>query len=187
MMDQRAFLLALLFRMRSNERVRAALSDLGASEEEMHRAHQAAEGLGFETAQAAQYLETLGPPISSAVDTSVDASSPFAGSRMLRFALPLWPGLDFALRAHPAGYTWGRCFLRSVGAATPPLTTVRDLAPWRFVDTEVTQAFGPTKSEDAWAEWEDLSASIPESPGGPARRYLLRFDLGLLQAIEPLG
>ncbi|WP_437673221.1 hypothetical protein [Sorangium sp. So ce131] len=187
MMDKRTLLLYLLSRMRSKERVREALADLGASEEDVNEAYEAADRLGFEaTHAAAHYIDALGPPTSSALDTSVDPSSPFAGSRLLRFSLPTWPELDFAVRAHPTGYAWGRCFLRSLAGATPPLTTVRDLAPWRFVDAEVTKAFGPSKSEDAWAGWEDLSYSIPESPGGPTRRYLLRFDMGLLQAVDPL-
>jgi DNA-directed RNA polymerase specialized sigma24 family protein len=52
---------------------------------------------------------------------------------------------------------------------------------------EITAAFGKPRSEDAWSGWEDLSYLIPEAPGGQVRRYLLRFDLNLLQIIEEYG
>jgi hypothetical protein len=185
MMDERTFQLYLLAHMRSKECVRKALVELDASEDEMHRAYQTADQLGFEATHAAGlYTDALGSPTSSAPDLSIDLSSPFAGSLLLRFSLSAWPGLDFALRAHPTGYAWGRCFLRSLEVATPLLTAVGDLIPWRFVETEVAKAFGPSKSEDAWAGWEDRSYSIPGSIGGPAQRYLLRFDMGLLQTLE---
>jgi hypothetical protein len=185
MMDERTFQLYLLSHMRSKECVRKALVELDASEEAMRQAYQTADQLGFEATHAETlYTDALGSPTSSAVDLSIDPSSPFAGSLLLRFSLSAWPGFDFALRAHPTGYAWGRCFVRPLEVATPLLTAVGDLIPWRFVETEVANAFGPSKSEDAWAGWEDRSYLIPGSIGGPARRYLLRFDMALLQTIE---
>ena len=186
-MNERTLQLYLLSRMRARERVSTALARLGATADEMRLAYEAADRLGLEDTRATtqSFTDALGSPTSTALDTSVEPGSALSGSRWLRFTLPVWPDLDFAVRAHPDGYAWGKCFRRPLDREPPPLLTVHDLAPWRFVESEVTRAFGPSKSEDAWAGWEDLSYAIPETPGGPTRRYLLRFDMDLLQSIEP--
>jgi hypothetical protein len=72
-------------------------------------------------------------------------------------------------------------FDRAKGADAPPLRGVEDLRPWRFVDREVTAALGRPVSLDAWSGWEDLCYTA----GQPPRRYLLQFDMNLLQTVSP--
>jgi len=185
-MDLVTFQLHLLSRMRATSKVDDALQRLSASRQDAARADEEAERLGFyEPIHAAQlYREVLGVPFRCEPERSIGPDSPFAGSTILRFRLPLWPEFDFLVREHPTGYAWGRGFDRTENTKAPPLRSVADLSPWAFVEAEVTTCLGQPNREDAWSGWEDLSYMIAESEGASRRRYLLGFDLNLLQTIS---
>lgn len=183
-LDRRAALLHLISRMHNRECVRAALAVLDASEQEMSSASRMAYPF-YDFHPAMRYLDALGPPATVTPNTSADPASCLAGGRLIRVTLPLWPGIDFALRMTRVGVPYGGRFLRSVQAEPPRLTCVHDLVPWQYVDTEIEEAWGPSDMVDGWTDWATHRMKIPESPGAPARPYLLGFDMGLLQWVEP--
>jgi hypothetical protein len=188
-LDRRLFQLYLLSRMRAEAAVVEALRRLQASSEDLGAAAAAAEEAGFEGPfhSASLYTQVLGAPAASAPDVAPVANPAFAGSLLHRYHLELWPELDFVVRETRDGQPWGVGFARPPGASAPPLSSLQDLAPWRFVEEEVAARLAGRKSEDAWSGWEDLSCLVPVTPGGPPRRYLLGFDFNLLQTIAPLG
>jgi hypothetical protein len=179
----RSFDLYLLSRMRALRQVDAALVRLSASREEMTEAAASVVRAGFEelVIPVRRYWDVLGTPDREEPETSVGVDSPFAGSQLFRFRRPPWPELDVAVRADRRGYAWGLSFLRGDGVQALPLTSAADLASWRFVRSEIIASFGAPRIEDAWSGWEDLSFELPDEPDGLRRRYLLRFDLDLLQ------
>jgi hypothetical protein len=186
--DRRLFQLYLLSRMRADAAVAEALPRLQASSEELRAAAEAAEEAGFEGPfhRAELYTQVLGLPAVSERDVVAVANPTFAGSLVHRYQLELWPEFDFVVRETRDGQPWGVGFARARGATAPPLASLQDLGPWRFVEEEVAARLAGRQSEDAWSGWEELSYLIPLSPGGPLRRYLLRFDFNLLQTIAPL-
>ena len=187
MMGLFTFELYLLSRMRAASKVDETLQRLNATRLDAERAAAAAEEYGFEEPghSAQLYRDVLGAPVSSEPDLSLGPDSPFAGSTVLRFGLPVWPGFEFVVREHPAGYAWGGGFDRAKGVAVPPLRGLADLRPWQFVEAEVTAGLGRPFSVDAWSGWEDLCYTVELSPEEPPRRYLLQFDLNLFQTISP--
>lgn len=183
-LDRRAALLYLTSLMHNRERVREALTVLDASEQDMHNASQMAYPFHDDFHQAMRYINALGAPVAVTPDTSAEPTSFLAGARFVRFTLPLWHGIDFALRMTRVGMPSGGRFLRSPQSETPRLTSVRDLVPWKFVDTEVSRVFGSFDVLDGWTDWECRRYSIPESSGKPARLYNLLFTMGLLESVE---
>jgi hypothetical protein len=185
--DRFAFQLYLLSQMRPAAVVDAALQSIRATREDLARASDAAVRFGFDSPvhSAQLYREVLGEPSASEKDLSVAPDSPLGGSTILHFNLTLWPGFDFVVREHPDGYAWGAGFDRTRGTAVPGLRSILDLCQWGFQESEVTARLGPPTREDAWSGWEDLSYPIRESPSGPVRRFVLRFDLNLLQSWSP--
>jgi hypothetical protein len=176
--------------MHAVRQVDAALVILGADRTDLAAAIREASEFESVPHAADLYRTVLGPPVSDEIEegetpAGVDASR--ADSRTLRFHLPLWPGMHFAVRKHPSGYAWGVGFVRRVGGRTPRLETAADLAPWTFVDSEITKRFGRPRTEDDWSDWRNLSYSIEEFPGGRIRRFMLTFDFRLLQSVSALN
>jgi hypothetical protein len=185
LLDRRGFQLYLLASMRARRAVADALARLDAVHGDLAIAVATAERTGFaEIGHPARlYATVLGAPVASQPDESADANSSFAGSIADRYELELWPDFDYVVRRTPEGVAWGMGFVRRLRITIPPLATVADLAPWRFVESEIAARFGGRRSEDAWSGWEDVSYEIPASPAAPARRYVLAFDRDLLQTI----
>jgi hypothetical protein len=188
--DTRLFELYLLSHMHAAEdRIEAALATLGSSRPELASAVAEAAVVGFEAVphSAELYYSVLGPPASVTEESGWHVGpSIWTGScTTLRFHLPLWPGLDFAVCDHPNGYAWGPRFVRHAGQALPQLATALDLVPWGVLDVEVTQQFGPPTAEDSWSDWRQLRYRLRRSAAGRMTDLVLTFDFGLLQTVLP--
>jgi hypothetical protein len=183
--DLRTFELALLAGMRAASYVTEALRELAAGEADLRAARERLWEIGFHTPGhlAELYRAILGPPHSVELD-DLPPESPFAGSRSLRFQLPLWPEHDFVVHEHPSGYAWGNGFRAGAERARPPRSAA-DLAPWGFTKEEIEAQLGPGRVEDAWGDFADIVYRIPPTPGASPREYLLAFDFGLLQVVQP--
>ena len=184
-MKTRDFQLHLLSRMRG-ARVDAALVALAATRDAVAAAAAEAQRLALEETvhPTSLYSSILGPPVEEVPEERPPGDS-FHGSRALHFHLPLWPDLAFVVREHPSGYAWGPGFQRRRGGHPPRLATALDLEPWSVVASEVTARFGTPTTSDAWSGWEDLIYEIPPAPGAAPAKMLLRFDLELLQDVQP--
>jgi hypothetical protein len=187
-MKARTYELYLLSQMRAEDRVAAAVAALGASKVDFLDARREAEAAGFETTGHAAriYRDVLGSPVRIEPEPDPNLTGTFVGSVRLHFKLSSWPGFEFVVRETPAGQAWGMGFFRASGEHAPTIESMRDLAPWRFVASEVTGRWGPARVEDGWTGWENLSYTLPRRAGGPPARCLLGFDLDLLQTIDDL-
>jgi hypothetical protein len=184
---QHDFQLYLLSRMRASARVDDALRALGATRGDLSLSALSAQRMGFEEPGHSTdlYRAVLGEPHTVEPAHDIAADSPFVGSRILRFSLSSWSDFDFSVREHPSNYAWGVGFERAHAAVIPTLQSVVDLAPWGFVEAEVTARLGEPTRTDAWSDWEDLCYSSLDA-AGVMRRYLLQFDFNLLQNISVL-
>lgn len=172
--DRSMFQLYLLSTMRAKAEVTQALSALGASSVELARANDGVRRLLGSVPQADAFVRILGDP---------DRQTVKGTSRLLRFNLPVWPNLEFALDSSLDGYVERAEFVRGVGAVTPSLRGASDLRAWAYVSEEVSERFGKPRLEDGWSEYRDFLYQVP-SPGARPSIYRLCFDFNLLQTFE---
>jgi len=183
----RMFELFLLSVMRvEGSALESALHALDASADDLSNVKKSMMSMGFNSTivKIDLYHEILGDPIT--IETIDDRSLPsaFSVSSLLCFHLPLWPTLDFTIHERPDGIAWGPAFRRPPGVQRPPLDSLDDLEPWKFIKKEVTDRFGDPVFGDAWDYWEELYYMIPFRQDEPPRKCLLIFDYNLLQSFE---
>lgn len=184
----RLFQLYLLSVMRvSPAALSKALEQFNSTEAELAEVKRSMKGLGFEMMggpNADFYRDLLGTPVSEAPIDNVQLPEVFRDSKALRFKLPLWPDFDFVVNELPDGGTFDPSFRRSLGGQVPPLNSLSDLQPWRFVKEEVDDRFGLPEFGDAWDSWEDVDYIIPKSAGEQPHKCSVIFDFNLLQSIR---
>lgn len=181
------FQLYLLSVMRVEATVlKQALQQLDASEEDLEAAKSTLVSLGFEEigARAELYRGILGFPLR--IERPDDNLIPpaFKGSLRLCFKLPLWPDMEFIVYEDPEGPAWDLGFRRAAGADSPPLASIADLKPWKFVKDELTSSFGEPRFGDAWDRWEELYYTIPSPSQGSLTKCYVLFDYSLLQSFD---
>lgn len=167
--------------------VRTALSELGATAEELKAAKSDMQGRGFDMVggpSAAFFKELLGPPVAETSADQDDLPEVFQGAMVLHFKLPLWPDFEFIVYELPDGGTFGPSFRRPSGTQTPSLSSFMDLKTWKFVKEEIDLHFGPAESVDAWDNWEKIDYMIPKSPGERPEPCSVLFDFNLLQSAK---
>jgi hypothetical protein len=182
----RAFELYLMAHMRGRAAIEAALASLELSpadvDEAEKRVAKAMDFFDMKQHPLDVYVDVLGAPLESTPDEVSSRSEAFAGSLRHRFHLPVWPELDFVLRTHREGWTFGPELVRRVGARPPVAKTARELQAWSIVESEVVAQYGAFATEDAWNSGKDASYLVEE--GGARYEIVLTFDFALLQKIE---
>jgi len=184
----RIFQLYLLSFMRVDPNVLSeALRQLGSTQAELAAVNASMKERGYEMIGGPRvefYLDLLGQPFSEDPIDNHIVPEVFHDSKELRFKLPLWEDFDFVVNELPDGGTFDPSFRRSRNVTAPPLASLSDLEPWKFVKEELDSRFGLPQVGDAWDNWEELDYMIPKSSGEPFQKCSLLFDFNLLQSAD---
>jgi hypothetical protein len=169
----------------------SALKQFNATGNDLKEAQKKIRTLGFEQIGVSgdSYRNLLGEPIFIQSLDDNEVPDVFRGSRSLHFKLPLWADFNFVVNEDLSGRAWDPGFRRSPNSSVPLANYISDLAPWRFVKTEITERFGQPRFGDAWDCWEELNYFIPPNENAPPQSYSLLFDYNLLQSfyfLEPI-
>ncbi len=176
------------------ERVRAVLEALGVTPEQAaaaedrwfggNRPENSGNARKEPTWSIANLQRVLGPPV---VEEPSDRLR--AGGRLARWAMPLWPDLQFEVLEAPSGWLWGS-LMQAPGVPRPAPGTVEDLTPWSCTLRELWGRFRALRhsAEYTDAMLEVVAFRAPDRAGRVAR-YQATFVWGLLQVVwfaEPM-
>ncbi|MEY9963800.1 hypothetical protein ABIA33_001834 [Streptacidiphilus sp. MAP12-16] len=130
----------------------------------------------------ARYVAVLGPQASVREQRAGDLTC-----RLHHWFLPLWPDLRFEAVEGPDGGVWQEWLVRAPGTRPPAVPVTGDLAPWKYVVSDLEQLFPDVRhlSADAPNRWVSQFA-LPEESGG-VRLRRARFVYGLLQEVSEVG
>ncbi|KPC90823.1 hypothetical protein ADL27_32690 [Streptomyces sp. NRRL F-6602] len=182
---RRDFQLVLLRRMDDFQPglVDGALRELDATRGELREANRRWQAMVRSPRGArgtlARYRSVLGPPEETHRRKVGDLECD-----VLRWPLPLWPGLRFeVLTAPDGGAVWNEWLVRAPGTPPPVLRTVEDLTGWSCTVDEAARAFAPARPREGSAPTRTQLAFTASDRDGVPHSVVAEFTWGLLQRL----